>query len=78
MTETEEAHERFKREAKQFPDQARQIMFRTIDPTVLLDGRPVPAMTTLLYSICDNDPDKFEEATRIVQLFISEALNVRT
>jgi hypothetical protein len=52
-----------------------KILFRTIDPTLRLDGQPLPAMTTLLYRVCDNDPVKFEEATRIVELFISEALN---
>lgn len=52
-----------------------QILFRTIDPTVLLAGKPVPAMTTLLHWVCGNDPDKFEEATRIIELFIAEALN---
>jgi hypothetical protein len=31
-------------------------------------------MTTLLLRVCENDPDKFEEATRIVGLFISEAI----
>ena len=52
-----------------------QILFRTVDPTVLIEGRPVPAMTTLLHRVCDNDPRKFEEATRLVELFIRESVN---
>jgi hypothetical protein len=51
------------------------VLFRTTDPTVQLQGKPIPAMTSLLHRVCDNDPDKFEEATRIVELFITEALN---
>lgn len=53
-----------------------QIIFRTVDPTVTLEGNPLPAMTTMLYRVCDNNPDRFEEATRIIALFIGEALNV--
>jgi hypothetical protein len=51
-----------------------RILYRTVDPTVVFRGKPLPAATTLLIRICDNDPDKFEEATRVVELFISEAL----
>lgn len=32
-------------------------------------------MTSLLHRVCGNDPDKFEEALRIVDLFIQEAIN---
>lgn len=31
-------------------------------------------MTTLLYRVCKDDADIFEEATRLVKLFIEEAL----
>ena len=51
-----------------------QVLFRTVDPTANLHGRPLPAMTTMLHRVCGNDPEKFEEATRIVGLFISEAI----
>lgn len=51
-----------------------QVLFTTNDPTKLIDGRPVPAMTTLLYGVCGNDADKFEEATRLVELFIRKTL----
>ena len=50
------------------------ILFGTVDPTVSLDGRPIPAMSTMLYRVCDNDPVRFEEATRLVQLFIDAAM----
>ena len=32
-------------------------------------------MTTMLHRVCDNDPKKFEEATRLLELFIEEALS---
>ena len=51
------------------------ILYKTVDPSVSLDGSPLPAMTTMLYRVCDNDPAKFEEATRLIELFIKEALS---
>lgn len=54
---------------------AERILYTTIDPTIVMDGRPVPAMTTLLYRVCGNDPAKFEEATRLVELFVGAALS---
>lgn len=33
-----------------------------------------PALTTLLYRVCDNNEEKFEEACRVVNLFIEQAL----
>ena len=51
-----------------------RILFKTLDPTVTLDGRPLPAMTTLLYRVCGNEEKKFEEATRLVALFLAEAI----
>ncbi len=53
---------------------AEQVLLQTVDPTVLVDGRPVPALTSLLYRVCANDPDKFAEATRLVELFVRVAL----
>ncbi len=50
------------------------VLYLTVDPTVVIDGQPVPALTSLLHRVCGNDPDKFEEATRIVALFIKEAM----
>lgn len=34
----------------------------------------MPAITTLLYKVCDNDEKKFEEACRLIDLFIKAAL----
>lgn len=59
------------------PTAVDRVLFKTVDPTVILDGKPIPAMTTLLYRVCDNDTEKFEEATRLVGLFIREALDAR-
>jgi len=44
------------------------IMIMTHDPL-----HDVPAATTLLYKVCDNNPQKFEEACRLVSLFMKEA-----
>lgn len=60
--------------SKSTADKVQQILYMTKDPTMLLDGRPIPAMTTLLHRVCDNDLKKFEETCRIVELFIAEAL----
>jgi hypothetical protein len=51
-----------------------RVLYATKDPTVLLGDDAVPAMTSLLFRVCGNDADKFEEACRIVELFIVEAL----
>lgn len=54
-----------------------RAMFSTMDETVKMsDGRPVPAMTTMLYRVCDNDPAKFAEADRLVGLMIAEAVKL--
>lgn len=51
-----------------------RLLFSTVDPTVEMDGRPLPAMSTMLYRVCDTDLVKFEEATRLIGLFIADAL----
>ncbi len=55
-------------------EDADAFLLSTVDPTISLDGRPVPAMTTMLYRVCDNDPQRFEEATRLVHLFIAAVI----
>lgn len=37
----------------------------------------VPALTTLLYKVCDNDEDKFEEALRLVGLFMDKVQEIK-
>ena len=51
-----------------------KIFYSTVDPENDLGGMPIPALTTLLLKVCDNDQTKFDEATRLVGLFISKAL----
>ena len=41
--------------------------FTATDDRTLIDGKPIPMMTTLLYRVCDNDRKKFEEAIRLLQ-----------
>lgn len=49
------------------------VMFNTTDPTnpVGLPGG-TPALTTLLYKVCDQDMAKFDEACRIISLFLDK------
>lgn len=49
----------------------KNVLFSTFDPK----HPGYPALTTLLFAVCDNDDEKFDEATRIVELFIEKALN---
>ncbi len=50
------------------------IVYGKIDPHHVLHGKPLPAITTLLYSVCDNDEKRFEEALRLVRLFCEAAV----
>lgn len=52
-------------------------LMATKDPEHFIMGQPIPALTTLLHGVCGNDPEKFEEATRLIELFIEEALRRR-
>lgn len=49
------------------------VMFNTTDPTnpVGLPGG-TPALTTLLYKVCDQDMAKFDEACRLLSLFLDK------
>ena len=49
------------------------VQMRTVDPDMVIGGHPVPALTTLLHRVCVADPSKFEEACRLVGLFIEQA-----
>lgn len=49
------------------------VQMRTVDPDLAIGGVPVPALTTLLYQVCGKDAEKFEEACRLVGLFIEQA-----
>jgi len=57
--------------------QVTRIMFTTVDPTLReLNGEVVtlPALTTMLHAVCRNDDVRFQEACRLIQLFIEKAL----
>lgn len=49
------------------------VLCGTLDPTnpVGLPGG-TPALTTLLYKVCDQDMAKFDEACRIISLFLDK------
>lgn len=49
------------------------VLYSTTDPTnpVGLPGG-TPALTTLLHKVCDNDMAKFDEACRIISLFLDK------
>jgi len=51
-------------------DDIEPLLFSVRDPKYNFQGRPVPALTSLMYRVCGDDPERFEEATRILQLFI--------
>lgn len=57
-------------------EQIDKIVYSTKDPTIRFpdrEGHP-PCATTMLYRVCDRDPKKFEEAMRLVELFIEETM----
>lgn len=45
-----------------------QWCFLAVDPTVLIDGRPVPALTTVLFRVCAEDTGRFEDALRFLRM----------
>ena len=51
-----------------------QMFFRAVDPTVQIDGRPVPMGTTLLYRVCKEDQALFEEALRLMRIVFDDAI----
>lgn len=64
-----------KKRDDELAEQVGRILMMTKDPTVHFPDRDsVPAITTLLHRVCGNDLTKFEEATRLIELFIVAAL----
>lgn len=49
------------------------VLFNTLDPMnpVGLPGG-TPALTTLLYKVCDQDMAKFDEACRLISMFLDK------
>ncbi len=55
-------------------DKHYETMMMTQDPdNHLMDG-PIPALTTLLINVCNNDSEAFGEATRLIALFMEKVL----
>jgi hypothetical protein len=49
-------------------DLQERAQLSAFDPDRSLDGRPVPALTTLIYAVCDNNPEKFELACKLIRI----------
>ena len=47
-----------------------KFFYTTVDPQT-----GMPAMTTLLHRVCKGDDQKFDEACRLIRLFMESALN---
>lgn len=60
-------------EDHEFLDKLDIIMLKTIDETHVFNGSPLIAVSVLLHKVCDHDPDKFAEATRLIKLFMADA-----
>lgn len=48
-------------------------ILKTLDPETRIEGEPVPAVTTLLYHVCEGDRARYETACRLIGLFIADA-----
>ena len=55
-------------------------LYASVDPTVNFPTEKgpgdMPALTTLLHRVCNNDAAKFEEATRLVTIFMEKAIEL--
>ena len=47
------------------------LFYNVVDPISPL--AQCPAMTTMMFKVCDRDHDKFDEAMRLVGLFMAAA-----
>jgi hypothetical protein len=59
-------------DAQEISDHRMSQIIRVKDPMYTMQGHPVPALTTLLYKVCDNNSEKFNEACRLIDLFMDE------
>lgn len=53
------------------------VLYSTRDPETpspFPDGGKLPALTTMLYRVCGNDTERFNEAVRLVTLFVRDAI----
>ena len=55
-----------------------KVLYSTVDPTIKFPANTgpgdMPALTTLLHRVCENNEERFEEAVRLIELFVDEAL----
>lgn len=51
------------------------FFYATLDPTSPL-GPNTPALTTLMFKVCDNNVEKFNEACRLIGLFANKAIEL--
>lgn len=49
-----------------------RVQYTTVDPTGPF--KSCPALTTLLIRVCKSDDEMFEEATRLIDLFVEQAI----
>lgn len=51
-----------------------EILFYTVQDNKVFNGLTnIPAMTTLLHKVCDGDGEKFDEACRLIRLYMEAA-----
>ena len=50
-----------------------KVLYLTKDPLSPIENGP--AVTTLLFKVCQNDHERFDEAVRLVGLFVEEAMS---
>lgn len=55
-----------------------RIAFNTVDPQYVYKGTPLPALTSMLYKVCLQDDVMFMEASRLITLFIKQALKEKS
>lgn len=52
------------------------VTYGTKDPVYQLNGKPIPAITSVMYRLSNKDVKQFEEAMRIIDLFIRKTIEV--
>lgn len=52
-------------------EEMNSLQMLVVDPLGPIKNQP--ALTTLLFIVCNNDKDKFEEAIRLLNLFMQSA-----
>ena len=50
-----------------------KVLYSTKDPLSPIENGP--AVTTLLFKVCQNDHERFDEAIRLVGLFVEGAMS---